>query len=85
MTHICRDVDRPGSMMHKKEVVEAVTVLETPPMIVVGLVGYVQTPRTSHPHHRVGGAPFGGVQAQVLQELVPREEEGVHQVRQEVV
>jgi len=28
---------------HKKEVVEAVTVLETPPMIVVGLVGYVST------------------------------------------
>lgn len=31
--------------MHKREVVEAVTVVETPPMIVVGLVGYVETPR----------------------------------------
>merc|ERR1712137_337455 len=43
MTHILRDVDKPGSKAHKKEVVEAVTVLETPPMIVVGLVGYVRT------------------------------------------
>jgi large subunit ribosomal protein L3e len=43
MTHILRDVDKPGSKAHKKEVVEAVTVLETPPMIVVGVVGYVET------------------------------------------
>jgi len=45
MTHIVRDVDKPGSKLHKKEVVEAVSVLETPPMRVVGLVGYVETPR----------------------------------------
>jgi large subunit ribosomal protein L3e len=45
MTHILRDVDKPGSKAHKKEVVEAVTVLETPPMIVVGVVGYVETPQ----------------------------------------
>ena len=44
MTHIVRDVDKPGSKLHKKEVVEAVTVLETPPMRVVGFVGYVETP-----------------------------------------
>jgi len=31
--------------MHKKEVVEAVSIIETPPMIVVGVVGYVETPR----------------------------------------
>lgn len=31
--------------MHKREVVEAVTIVETPPMIVVGVVGYVETPR----------------------------------------
>lgn len=30
--------------INKKEVVEAVTVLETPPMIVVGAVGYIETP-----------------------------------------
>jgi large subunit ribosomal protein L3e len=43
MTHIVRDVDKPGSKLHKKEVVEAVSVLETPPMRVVGFVGYVET------------------------------------------
>jgi len=43
MTHILRDVDKPGSKAHKKEVVEAVSVLETPPIIVVGVVGYVET------------------------------------------
>jgi len=43
-THILRDVDRAGSKAHKKEVVEAVTVIEAPPMIVVGMVGYRETP-----------------------------------------
>jgi len=43
MSHILRDVDKPGSKAHKKEVVEAVSILETPPMMVVGLVGYVET------------------------------------------
>lgn len=45
MTHVVRGVDRPGAVMHKKEVVDAVTIVETPPMIVVGVVGYVETPR----------------------------------------
>jgi len=44
MTHIVREVDKVGSKVHKKEVVEAVTIIETPPMIVVGLVGYIPTP-----------------------------------------
>ncbi len=30
---------------NKKEVVEAVTILEAPPMVVVGVVGYIDTPR----------------------------------------
>lgn len=45
MTHIVREVDKPGSKLHKKEIVEAVTIIETPPMVVVGLVGYIETPR----------------------------------------
>jgi large subunit ribosomal protein L3e len=45
MTTIVRDLDRPGSKMHKREVVEAATVVDTPPMVVVGVVGYVATPR----------------------------------------
>jgi large subunit ribosomal protein L3e len=45
MTHIVRDVDKPGSKLHKKETAEAVTLIETPPMVIVGVVGYVKTPR----------------------------------------
>lgn len=43
MTHVVRDVDRPGSKVHKREVVEPVTILECPPMVVVGMVGYAPT------------------------------------------
>nr|KAF6369404.1 hypothetical protein mMyoMyo1_010744 [Myotis myotis] len=33
MAHIVQEVDRPGSKVNKKEVVEAVTIVETPPMV----------------------------------------------------
>lgn len=42
-THIVREVDRPNSKLHKKETCEPVTIVECPPMIVVGAVGYVST------------------------------------------
>jgi len=45
MTHILREVNKPGSKLHKRETTEAVTVLEAPPMSIVGLVGYVETPK----------------------------------------
>lgn len=45
MTHVVRDLDRPGSKMHKKEILEAVSIIETPPMVIVGVTGYVPTPR----------------------------------------
>jgi len=45
MTHIVRDVDKLGSKLNKKETVEAVTIIETPPMVIVGAVGYIQTPK----------------------------------------
>jgi large subunit ribosomal protein L3e len=32
MSTIVRDLDRPGAKMHKKEIVEAVTIIETPPV-----------------------------------------------------
>ncbi|KAK8305767.1 hypothetical protein V6Z12_D03G083500 [Gossypium hirsutum] len=32
MTHIVREVEKPGSKLHKKETCEAVTIVETPPM-----------------------------------------------------
>ena len=44
MTHVVRGVDRPGAVMHKREVVDAVSIIETPAMVVVGVVGYVETP-----------------------------------------
>ncbi|CAL9238394.1 unnamed protein product [Arabidopsis halleri] len=45
MTNIVREVEKPGSKLHKRETNEVVTVIETPPMVVVGVVGYVKTPR----------------------------------------
>jgi len=44
MTHVVRDVFKIGSGLHKKEVVESVTILEAPPIVVVGIVGYISTP-----------------------------------------
>jgi len=43
MTHIVRDVDKPGSKLHKKETAEAVTIIECPPMVCIGFVGYTET------------------------------------------
>uniref|UniRef100_A0A8C6ZYL4 Ribosomal protein L3 like n=1 Tax=Nothoprocta perdicaria TaxID=30464 RepID=A0A8C6ZYL4_NOTPE len=43
MTHTLREVHRPG--LRKREEVEAVTIIETPPMVVVGVVGYIETQR----------------------------------------
>lgn len=45
MTHIVREAEKPGSKINKKEVVEAVTVIEAPPMVIVGIVGYIETPK----------------------------------------
>merc|ERR1712070_944144 len=56
MTHVVREVERTGSKAHKKEVVEPVTIVETPPMIVVGIVGYVKTPRGLRQLHTVFGS-----------------------------
>lgn len=53
MTHVVREIERPGSKLHKKEAVEAVTILETPPMVVVGVVGYIATPSGLRTHTTV--------------------------------
>jgi len=45
MTHVVREAFKLNSKIHKKEVVEAVTILETPPMVCVGIVGYKETPK----------------------------------------
>ncbi len=45
MTHVVREVHRPGSKLNKKEVVEGVTIVECPKMNIVGVTGYLETPR----------------------------------------
>lgn len=45
MTHTLREVHRTGLKQAKREEVEAVTIIDTPPVIVVGVVGYVNTVR----------------------------------------
>jgi len=46
MTHVVKYQERrEGKKMIKKDVVHSCTVIECPPMKIVGLVGYVETPR----------------------------------------
>jgi large subunit ribosomal protein L3e len=46
MTHVVRYHEkREGKKTIKRDLVESVTVIETPPMKVVGMVGYIDTPR----------------------------------------
>lgn len=45
MTHVLREMQRAKSALDKKEVIEAVTIVETPPVRVVGMVGYIETVR----------------------------------------
>jgi large subunit ribosomal protein L3e len=59
MTHIVREMDRTGSKSHKKEVVEPVTIVETPPMMVVGIIGYTKTPRGLRPLTTVWSGHIG--------------------------
>ena len=45
MTHVVREVNSPGSKLNHKDVVEAVTIVETPPIKIVGIVSYIKTAR----------------------------------------
>jgi len=46
MTHIVKlEQRREGRKLIKKDVVHAVSVVECPPMKIVGMVGYIETPR----------------------------------------
>lgn len=46
MTHVVRGIEkREARKTIKKDIVEPVTVVETPPIKVVGMVGYIETPR----------------------------------------
>merc|ERR1712002_1344997 len=43
MTHVVREAEKPGSAINKKEVFECATIVETPPLKVVGVTGYINT------------------------------------------
>merc|ERR1712113_450943 len=43
MTHVMREISGLESKIIKREICEPVTVIETPPMVVVGIIGYKQT------------------------------------------
>jgi len=46
MTHVARHHERrEGKKVFKKDIVEPVSIIECPPIKVIGLVGYVETPR----------------------------------------
>merc|ERR1719198_1221838 len=45
MTHVVREVARQGHKLNKKEVIEPCTIIDCPPMVGVGIVGYIETPR----------------------------------------
>jgi large subunit ribosomal protein L3e len=46
MTHVARHHEkREGKKIIKKDIVEPVTIIECPPMKIIGLVGYIETPR----------------------------------------
>ena len=45
MSHVVREVARQGHKLNKKEVIEPVTIIDCPPMVGVGIVGYIETPR----------------------------------------
>lgn len=65
MTHVVKYQERrEGKKMIKKDVVHSVTVIECPPMKVVGFVGYVETPR--------GLRALSTVWAQTLDDAVKR-------------
>jgi large subunit ribosomal protein L3e len=44
MTHVVRDITVKGPKVVQKEIIDAVTIIECPPMTIVGVVGYVETP-----------------------------------------
>lgn len=45
MTHVVRYIDKKGSKLNKREVVEGVTIIECPKLVIIGIAGYTETPR----------------------------------------
>lgn len=45
MTHTVIEMEKPGSVIHAKEIIMPATLIDTPPMKVIGMVGYIDTPK----------------------------------------
>lgn len=58
MTTIVRDLDRPGAKLHKKEIVEACTVIETPPVRVSAPIPFMAC---AYPYITDNRRWFGGI------------------------
>lgn len=78
LKHVAQEVPQPGSKVNKKEVVEAVTVMEPLPRVVVDIAGYVETPYSQPSRSSL----LNTSQEALLQELVLSRRS--HQVLQEV-
>lgn len=44
VTHSMQEVDRPGFKVNNKKVVDVLSIVETLPVVVAGIVGYMETP-----------------------------------------
>jgi len=58
-THISRDLNRQGSGLHLKEICEQVSYIETPPVVVAGIVGYKETVNGLKTHTTVWASKLG--------------------------
>jgi large subunit ribosomal protein L3e len=59
MTHVLRSVNRANSRLNKKDALEPVTVVEVPPLVGIGIVGYKETPQGLKPVTTAWAAKVG--------------------------
>jgi large subunit ribosomal protein L3e len=59
MTHVLRSVNRANSRLNKKDALESVTVVEVPPLVGIGIVGYKETPQGLKPITTAWAAQVG--------------------------
>ena len=78
MSHIVRDIEKPGSKLHKKEVVEAVTIVEVPPCWISRL--HCHSSRTQSIDHCLGKQIRYQHHEKILQKLELLKEESFQQV-----
>lgn len=55
-THVMRLMDHRGSTLHNQQAIDTATILDTPPMVCCGIVGYARTPAGLRPVSTVWAA-----------------------------